>query len=256
MIQYGFFFDQSRCIGCRICSVACRKWNKLTAPSLKYMRVYEWEKGVFPNIRVHYLAIQCYHCENPLCANACPGKAIYKEEEYGAVLINEEICNPAILKCNRACWEACPYGSIVFASDDADEKARKCTMCIDRLRQGLAPICVLSCPTRALDFGPINEIKEKYGKKFRLTQQLEDMPSPEEVKPAVYMKAHNPKKLIVPWDPKKTLELWRKRGSNLPPIFESEEDVRNVKATKVGRDKLVLKAKNSEELIYYTSDSN
>jgi anaerobic dimethyl sulfoxide reductase subunit B (iron-sulfur subunit) len=222
--------------------------------------VYEWEKGAFPNLRIHYLAIQCYHCENPLCVKACPGKAIFKEDRYGAVLINEEACNPTILNCNRACWEACPYGSIVFASDDPNEKAYKCTMCIDRLERGLTPICVLSCPMRALDFKPLIEIKEKYGKKFTLTQQLEDMPSPEEVKPAVFMKPHNPKRVIVPWDLKKALEVLRERVPNiplsLPPIFQSEEDVTNLKATKVGRDRLVLKAKSSEELIYYTSDNN
>jgi anaerobic dimethyl sulfoxide reductase subunit B (iron-sulfur subunit) len=221
------------------------------------MRVYEWEKGVFPNIRVHYLAIACYHCENPVCVQACPGKAIFKEDKYGSVQIDEEACRPVILNCKRACWEACPYGSIVFASDDPNEKAHKCTMCIDRLEKGHAPLCVVACPTRALDFGPINELQERYGKKFKLTQQLEDMPNPEEVRPAVWMKPHNPKKQIVAWDAEKALKLWAKRANpGLPPIFGSLEEVTNVKATKVGRDKLVLKAKTSEEFLYYTSDNN
>ena len=70
MTQYGFFFDQSRCTGCHACSIACKGWYDLPPGPLKYMRVYQWEQGAFPNTRLGLLAVNCYHCENPVCATA------------------------------------------------------------------------------------------------------------------------------------------------------------------------------------------
>jgi len=113
--QYGFFFDQSRCSGCRACSIACKNWNNLPAGPLKYLRIYEYEKGSFPDVRLHIQFIPCYHCEKPTCLEICPTKAIYKEEKYGAVLIDEEKCNGC-----RLCYYACPYGAPVFERDKAE----------------------------------------------------------------------------------------------------------------------------------------
>ncbi len=93
MAQYGFFFDQSRCSGCHTCAVACKNWNGLPPGPLKYLRVYEYEKGSFPNIRIHFQWIPCYHCEDPACVSSCPRDAIYKEDKYGAVLIDREKCD-------------------------------------------------------------------------------------------------------------------------------------------------------------------
>ena len=258
MVQYGFFFDQSRCIGCHACSIICKMWYDIPPGPLKYMRVYEWEKGSFPDIRVYHLAINCYHCENPVCAKECekyvPGGAICKEPKYGAVLIDVEKCDPVKYGCKRACWQACPYGSIVFASDDPSEKAHKCTMCIDRLEQGLKPICVFACSMRALEFGPLDELKKKFGE----LQQLEDLPSPKEVKPAVVFKPIDPKKQLIPYNPFKALQLWRKRGPyappNLPDVIDRIEDVTDPPKEIIGRNKLVLKPSSVEELQYYTLD--
>lgn len=249
MTQYGFFFDQSRCTGCHTCSIACKVWYDLPKGPLKYMRVYQWEKGTFPNIDIHILAIPCYHCENPACVDACPNGAIYKESKYGAVLIDEERC-----KGERKCWVACPYGSIAYPSDEPFEKAQKCTMCIDRLEQNMNPVCVMSCSLRALEFGPIDELKKKYGE----IQQLADMPSPDEVRPSVVMKPADGKKKLVPYDANKALKLWKQRGPfaapGLPDVFESESDITDVEAVSIGLEKLVLKPKSVKELMYYTAD--
>ena len=131
----------------------------------KWMRVYQWEEGSFPDIRLHFLALPCYHCAKPACARACPNKAIYKEEKYGAVLIDPKKCTG-----NRKCWQACPYGAIVFPSDDRGAAAGKCTMCLDRLEEGKKPICVLSCSLRALEFGPLDQLRTQFGD----LQQLEE----------------------------------------------------------------------------------
>lgn len=164
MTQYGFFIDLSRCIGCNACVIACKQWHNLEPGPAKWMRVYQWEKGAFPNIELHTLPLMCMHCQNPLCAEACPNKAIHKEEKYGAVILDESKCTG-----EHKCFEACPYGSPQFASDKSHEKMSKCNMCIDRLEQGLNPICVLSCSMRALEFGPLEELKKKYEKSTQVS---------------------------------------------------------------------------------------
>jgi len=251
MVQHGFYFDQSRCIGCNACVVACKQWHNLPPGPQKWMRVYQWEKGALPNIRVHFLAIPCYHCQKPLCAEACPNQAIFKEEKYGAVLIESKKCTG-----RRKCWMACPYGSIVFASDGPEEIAGKCNMCLDRLEGGKKPICVLSCSMRALEFGPLGHLISQFGD----LRQLEDMPSPQITMPSVVFKVRNPKKPILSWDAQRTMQLWRKRGpyapQDAPDIFESAEDLTRIPPRTIGRDRLVLKAKNAEEFMYYTTDDD
>lgn len=67
-----------------------------------------------------------------------------------------------------------PYGSPKFASDEQGAKMSKCTMCVDRLAEGMQPACTASCPLRAFDFGPLDELIEKYGD----VRQCEGMPAP------------------------------------------------------------------------------
>ncbi|MBI4489022.1 MAG: 4Fe-4S dicluster domain-containing protein [Deltaproteobacteria bacterium] len=249
MPQYGFFFDQSRCTGCRACSIACKGWYDLPPGPLKYMRVYQWEQGAFPDLRLGLLAINCYHCEKPDCIDACPHEAIFKEEKYGAVLIDQERCQG-----ERECWEACPYGAIVYASDQKGEKAHKCTMCIDRLEEGEMPICVHSCSLRALDFGPIEELRKKYGD----LDALDELPDGSITRPSVVFKPRDGKKQLIPYDANKALDLWQQRGpfasADLPPTFTSKEAVMRPTPGTRGRDRLVLKAKSAEELMVATRD--
>ena len=249
MNQYGFFVDLSRCIGCNACVIACKQWHDISPGPVKWMRVYQWEKGSFPNTGLSMLPIMCYHCENPVCVRACPNGAIDKEEKYGAVLANPEKCQGA-----RKCWLACPYGTPQFEGDDPKAKMSKCTMCIDRLEQGLTPICVLSCSMRALEFGPLEELMNRYGN----LRQIEDMPRDSITKPAVVFKPADSKRQIVPWDSNRALELWQKRESHedepLPDAFLDISEVTRAPGEIVGRNKLVLKAKTSAELMYYTTD--
>jgi DMSO reductase iron-sulfur subunit len=165
MTQYGFFIDLSRCIGCNACVIACKQWHGLEPGPAKWMRVYQWEQGAFPDIRLHTLPIMCMHCENPVCADACPNHAISKENKYGAVTVDSQKCTG-----ERKCFEACPYGAPQFASDDKHQKMSKCNMCLDRLEKGLSPICVLSCSMRALEFGPLEELKKKYGNSKQIAE--------------------------------------------------------------------------------------
>jgi anaerobic dimethyl sulfoxide reductase subunit B (iron-sulfur subunit) len=226
------------------------QWHDIPPGTVKWMRVYQWEKGVFPNVRLHMMPVLCYHCENPVCIKACPNEAIYKEEKYGAVLVDPEKCTGT-----RKCWEACPYGVPQFQGDEPSTKMSKCNMCIERLEQGLTPICVLSCSMRALEFGPIDELEKKYGH----LKRLEDMPKDSITKPAVVFKPADPKRQVIPWDSRRALELWQKRqpheGEPLPDVFTEISEVTEAPQEIVGRHKLVLKAKNSQELMYYTTDN-
>jgi len=242
MTQYAFFFDQSRCTGCRDCSVACKNWHQLPAGPLKYLKVYEYEKGSFPLVRIHFQWVPCYHCEKPACVDACPVEAIRKEPKYGAVLIDSEKCTGC-----RNCYEECPYGAPVFESDDPGVLAQKCDMCIDRLESGELPICVGACSARALDFGPISEMQSRYGK----NRDLEDLPDSRTTIPAVVFKPQAAKKQVVPYDAQKALKLMMRRDP-LPPVFNSISDVTEIPEGTVGRDKFVIKHKTALDLMRYT----
>lgn len=241
MTQYAFFFDQSRCYGCQACSVACKDWNGIEPGPEKWMTVYEWEKGTYSDLRVHDLAFSCGHCQNPVCIKACPNHAIFKEDKYGAVLVDEDKCTG-----NRQCVIACPYGAPKFASDAPGTKMSKCTMCIDRLEKGEKPMCVISCPLRAFDFGTVEEMEAKYGN----VRQLEDMPAPD-TKPAFIVRPHSAKKQLLPYDKDKSLALMQKRGE-LGTVFDSADDVTQVKEGTVPRTKLVMKHTTSKDLLAQT----
>ena len=249
MTQYSFLIDLSRCIGCQACVIACKQWHDIAPGPVKWMRVHQWEKGTFPNTRLHILPITCFHCENPVCVKACPHQALSKESKYGAVLVDQSKCSG-----ERKCWQACPYGAPQFERDEPGSKMSKCNMCLDRLEQGLKPICVLSCSMRALEFGPLDELKKKYGNQV----QIEDLPRNSLTQPSVIFKPADAKKQVVPWDVEKALKLWQKRqpceGEPLPDIFAKPTDVTQPSADILSRGKLVLKAKTTKERDYYARD--
>ena len=76
-------------------------------------------------------------------------------------------CGASVVDPNKCigcglCAQACPYHAPVL--DETAHKMRKCDACFDRLQRGLQPICVESCPNRAIEFGEIEELRKKYGK--------------------------------------------------------------------------------------------
>ena len=200
MTQYGFMFDMNRCYACQACSIACKDWNGLEPGAEKWMGVYEWEQGTFPNIRLHALAFPCGHCEDPACAKACP------------------------------------YGAPRFASDEPGTKMSKCTMCVDRLAEGMQPACTASCPLRAFDFGPLDELVEKYGD----VRYCEGMPAPDATAPAFLVWNPREKQPLVPYDAEEAIALNRQRG-DLGTLFEGAEDLASFDEGTVRRDELRMK---------------
>ncbi len=118
------------------------------------------EQGKYPDLFVAFLSSSCYHCVEPSCIPACPVNAITKRREDGIVVVDREAC---LGKDNCSlCLEACPYDAPQFGAEE-NAKMQKCDFCIDRLAQNKKPICVDACPMRALDAGPIEELRAKYG---------------------------------------------------------------------------------------------
>ncbi|MFC1815466.1 4Fe-4S dicluster domain-containing protein [Thermodesulfobacteriota bacterium] len=159
-MQQGFYFDQTRCTGCFTCTVACKDWHDVPAGSANWMAVNCIEEGIFPDLFVAYIIRPCFHCENSPCVDSCPVGAISKSPQDGIVVVDRNVCL-GIQECGGACKEACPYDAPQFG-DEAEAKMQKCDMCIERWQQDKKPICVEACPMRALDAGPLDELKKKY----------------------------------------------------------------------------------------------
>jgi anaerobic dimethyl sulfoxide reductase subunit B (iron-sulfur subunit) len=159
-MQYGFFFDQTRCIGCYACVVACKDWHNLQEGPSALCRVTTIETGRFPDVFAAFFFSACYHCADPDCVQACPADAITKRKVDGIVVVDREKCLGED-DCG-ACKAACPYGAPAFGSED-NARMQKCDLCRDRLGDGRNPICVGACRTRALDAGPMDKLNSKYG---------------------------------------------------------------------------------------------
>ena len=113
-----------------------------------------WEEdqgaGEWPNSYFFYLPRICMHCTRPACLEACPRTAIYKREDNGTVLIDEERCHGY-----RFCAEACPYKRIYF--NPTRRLSQKCVLCFARVEQGVAPACMRQCPGRIRFFGYLDD---------------------------------------------------------------------------------------------------
>ena len=75
-MQLGFYFDQTRCIGCYTCQVACKDWYDIPAGSVSRMRINHIEEGKFPHLFMAHVINPCYHCAKPFCIRVCPVDAI------------------------------------------------------------------------------------------------------------------------------------------------------------------------------------
>ena len=95
----------------------------------------------------------CKHCTESACLDVCPTGALFRTE-FGTVVVQDDVCNG----CGY-CVPACPFG--VIARREEDGQAHKCTLCYDRLGAGLEPACAKACPTQSIQFGPLDELRER-----------------------------------------------------------------------------------------------
>ena len=164
MEQYGFYFNAKWCTGCKTCMLACKDYKNLDA-SVSFRQVYEvaggdwsqsangcWTQDCF----AYYVSSACNHCSNPACMEVCPTGARGKNE-LGLVSVDERRC----IGCGY-CALSCPYHAPKV--DRSVGHSAKCDGCFDRVSQGERPICVEACPLRALDFGPIDDLRATDGR--------------------------------------------------------------------------------------------
>jgi carbon-monoxide dehydrogenase iron sulfur subunit len=146
-----------RCLGCRSCELACAVEHSESKRLVEATR-----EQVLPKQRIHVelidergaayryrtLALQCRHCDDAFCVQACISGGIRKDEKTGDVRINQEKC--------VACWSCimvCPFGVIV--KHEGLHRALKCDHCPDRE----SPACVDACPTGALVYTEGEEVE-------------------------------------------------------------------------------------------------
>jgi molybdopterin-containing oxidoreductase family iron-sulfur binding subunit len=213
--KWAMLIDLRRCTSCKACTAGCVA-EQSSPPGIIYRPVYEEEMGTFPNVKRRFTPRLCNQCDNPPCVEACPnkgeGKATWKSTKglsAGIVMINYEQC----IGCGR-CVIACPYkarnldnGAFYTEGTPKIEDyekgpaweygkqwpraknqlpvgtARKCHFCFHRLKKGMVPMCVSTCPARANYFGDPSDkesliyrmVKENKVKVLKSVQPAVDM---------------------------------------------------------------------------------
>ncbi|HEX2029099.1 MAG TPA: 4Fe-4S dicluster domain-containing protein [Nitriliruptorales bacterium] len=171
----GFFTDTTVCIGCKACEAACKQWNQLPDDGFVFtgmsydntvdLGASTWRHVSFVERPVPLpgqttgggdfswllMSDVCKHCVRAGCLEACPTGAIVRTE-FDSVFVQPDVCNG----CGY-CIPACPFGVIDRRDDDG--RAWKCTLCYDRLRDGMVPACAQACPTDSIVFGDIDELR-------------------------------------------------------------------------------------------------
>jgi formate dehydrogenase iron-sulfur subunit len=199
--RVGFFTDTSVCIGCKACEVACKEWNlipedgrawtgesydntsALGANTWRHVAFVEQEKPLASNgdgstgLRWLMESDVCKHCTHAACLDVCPTGSLFRTE-FGTVVVQEDICNG----CGY-CVPACPFGVLdqrkipstlntghkpdlpamgpFERGEKEDGRVFKCTLCYDRLKGGHEPACAKACPTKSIQFGPLEELRER-----------------------------------------------------------------------------------------------
>jgi formate dehydrogenase iron-sulfur subunit len=181
----GMFVDTTICTGCKACQVACKEWNglpgepahfsprrdrsypvannftgdsydntgSLSATDWRHVRFIEQFNADRSQRRWLFDSDSCKHCTDAGCLNACPTKAIVRTD-MGNVIVQQDVC----IGC-KFCVPSCPYGVISFSEQTGT--VHKCTLCNDRIHNGLGTACAKACPTGSIRFGDVEELKHR-----------------------------------------------------------------------------------------------
>jgi formate dehydrogenase iron-sulfur subunit len=192
--RLGFFTDTSICIGCKACEVACKEWNLVPEDGLVWTgESYDNTSALGANTWRHVAFVEqrkplrdgdrddairwlmssdvCKHCTHAACLDVCPTGALFRTE-FGTVVVQEDVCNG----CGY-CVPACPFGvldrrhlprkpgdappALPLLGKKEDGRVWKCTLCYDRLKGGHEPACAKACPTKSIQFGEVDELRER-----------------------------------------------------------------------------------------------
>jgi formate dehydrogenase iron-sulfur subunit len=206
--RVGFFTDTSVCIGCKACEVACKEWNLVPEDGFDWTgESYDNTSALGSDTWRHVAFIEqraplrldgdtpqldgdgdsprredqlrwlmssdvCKHCTHAACLDVCPTGALVRTE-FGTVVVQEDVCNG----CGY-CVPACPFGVIdrrtlpdPKRAGREDGRVWKCTLCYDRLKGGHEPACAKACPTDSIQFGPLEELRERAAARVETLQQ-------------------------------------------------------------------------------------
>lgn len=179
-----FFFDAARCTGCKTCVMACKDYRDLRA-NVAFRQVFEYVGGGWTHeegdrftndVFAYYVSLACNHCMEPVCVKVCPTGAMHRDD-LGFICVDTMRC----IGCGY-CALSCPYHAPHL--DDELGHSVKCDGCTDRVHAGLAPICVASCPRRALDLGTYDEMVEQHGP----STSIEPLPDPSLTTPGLVIR--------------------------------------------------------------------
>ena len=124
-----------KCVGCKLCELACsfghfEEFN----PSVSFITNANFQDEPF-----FFVSVTCFQCEEPYCMEICPAKALKRNEETKAIIIDKDRC----VGC-KMCTLACPFGNITFL--EREGVSAKCDLCDGD------PKCVKICPTEAIQY--------------------------------------------------------------------------------------------------------
>lgn len=207
-LQWGKVIDQTRCIGCHACSIACKSENAVplgvNRTYVKYVDI-----GQFPAARRAFQVTRCNQCDHPPCVAACPTAAMVRRPD-GIVDFDKEIC----IGC-KACIAACPYDAIFINPED--HSAEKCNFCAHRLEVGLEPSCAVVCPTEAILIGNLRDPESRVAKFVNRDVVAVRRPEKETLPKLFYKGAHQATlDPLAAQRPGGGIFLWSEQGAALP----------------------------------------
>jgi len=147
MARYGMAIDLRTCTGCTACVVSCKVENQVDG-GLSRDRVTQRVTGRFPSLTLEIFSERCNQCADAPCVWNCPTGASHYNVG-GIVMIDEAKCTGC-----KACIAACPYDARFI---NQRGYAEKCTFCLHRVKEGLEPACVATCPSLAMVFGDLED---------------------------------------------------------------------------------------------------
>ncbi len=138
-MQKILFVDHEKCTGCRLCEIACSiHHEKVSNPARARIHIAKWENSGL------YVPMICQQCDTPICETACPTHAMKRDNNTGALIIDNDLC----VECN-ICFTCCPLGGVRIRNN---RKILKCELCNGD------PICVKYCVPDALQYIDANAI--------------------------------------------------------------------------------------------------
>ncbi len=149
--------NYEKCTGCRLCELVCAvKHDGISNPIRSRIRVMKWEQEGL------YIPMSCQQCQDAPCMNACPVKAISRNDALARVEVDYDIC----IGC-RTCVSVCPFGAMNF--NYIDRKVIKCDLCDGD------PQCVRFCDVKAVEYVSASDVsvlkQKKAAKKLSSAQK-------------------------------------------------------------------------------------